>query len=348
MSRCIGVCLSLGALQASLMRQFGEPDTCMEACMLLDSASAYGRLEGALATMELLLAGCQGVRPAPYFPSCCSVMRRNGKVEAIVRVVLDEAVAADAAGEDDATDNEVTALLADLMTYLPRASGDEIAGLAADARAAALNRAKSPATVNPPVEDAAATRGAGFSAVDVNIKRYDSITFIVGGREFYALGWVLEQASARLKRLLAHTDDVKGAVPVPQVDGMPDGRMYELFTLAAEFAYTGYAAISPADALELWSVAACLEMDELQVHCENVVNGMLVPTYETLNGALDLACRYRSGNRLRDLCVIYILDHLMDMHESGRLARLLRHSRNKIEEGMIHVLEDRFLIAAKM
>ena len=302
-------------------------------------------------------------------------MRRNGKVEGVVNVVLDEAEARatalrDGSADADSVDNEVTVLLSELMGHLPAAARDESRQLAEDARGqVSINNARSPATTHPPAEDGASAvgtqRGAGFTPMDVNIKRYDSVTFLVGNREFYALGWVLEQASAKLRRLFKQADEARehaasgnhaggdggsgpSTVRVPSVEGLSDDRMYELFTLAVEYSYTGYAAIAPDNALDMWSVAACLEMWELQTRCEDVAASNLVCQPELLGDAIALACRYRYGNRLRDICVMHILDNLMDMHESGSLAGFMAGgSRQKLEEGMVHVLSDRFLIASR-
>lgn len=312
--------------------------------MLLDNASTYGRLEGALATLELLLAGATAspAGPAPFFPACCSVMRRNGKVEAAVSVVLDEAL-----GEEG--DNEVTILLGELMRHLPAPSRAEAEVLAAEAAAPArlMHPARSPATTNPPTGHGGTQRGAGFTSLDVNTQRYDSTTFLVGGREFYALGWVMEQASGLLGRLIRQAGDPKAPVAVPTVEGLGDDRAYELFSLAVEYSYTGYAAISPDEALDLWAVAASLEMEELQAHCEDLVASVLTVEREPLAASLALSNRYRSGNRLRDLCVSHILDNLTDFNESGLLKEVLAAGREKIEEGAVHVLSDRFLVASR-
>eukprot|EP00192_Tetraselmis_astigmatica_P007339 CAMPEP_0117677992 /NCGR_PEP_ID=MMETSP0804-20121206/17040_1 /TAXON_ID=1074897 /ORGANISM="Tetraselmis astigmatica, Strain CCMP880" /LENGTH=744 /DNA_ID=CAMNT_0005487311 /DNA_START=46 /DNA_END=2280 /DNA_ORIENTATION=- len=366
MARCVGVCLALAPLQACLLRQLSDPSALADICMLLDSASTYGRLESSLATLELLMAGSQGVRLAPFFPATASIMCRNGKVEAVVEVVLDEAAAAAAAPSDsqrDALDNEVTVLLAELIPSLPLPSKQEAASLAAPGsgpRPSSLfstgGLCRSPATIHPAGFSSSSARGAGFSSHDVNTKRYDSITFLVGGREFYALGWVLEQSSGRLRRLLKQQvagGDLKTPVAVPPIDGLTPDAAYQLFALAVEFAYTGYAAIDPADELSLWAMAASLEMEELQAHCEDTVAARFVSP-GVLEAALQAAFKYRSGNRLRDLCVTRILEDLMEMHSSGRLGAMIGGGdgdsdscRHKLQEGLVNVLSDRFLLAAR-
>lgn len=335
-ARCIGVCLALAPLHGALLRIFSDPLTGPSTAMLLDNSTTYGRLEGALAGVELLLAGLQAqetkgqsTRALPYFQRTASLLRRNGKLEALVSIMLDEALADD---KDEDADNEVSSLLSDLLAYLPEQHNDMSIPSQSGVSAAR----------SPPKQPG----GAGFSPADVNARRYDSITFLVGGREFYALGWVLEQASARLKRLLTHMDDCKAPLPVPAVEGLSKERMYEMFSLAVEFAYTGWLEVAPTAALDLWALAACLEMDELQSHCERVVMGELVPTAATLEPALELAYKYRTGNRLRDLCCLFILHNLGPMASDGRLAHLIRSNRPKLEEGLIRALGNLFSDAA--
>lgn len=81
------------------------------------------------------------------------------------------------------------------------------------------------------------------------------------GHEFLALAWVLEQSS----RAIAHTlrqipNPSAAAVVVPDIEGLPSERMYEMFALAVEFAYHGHVELADADVLDLWAVAASLQV----------------------------------------------------------------------------------------
>lgn len=333
-ARCVGVALTLEPMHAALLGALGGRGSGPAMGALLDNATTYGRLEGALAAVELLLAGLTSAAsaalpPPPSASPLARLLRRNGKLEALVTVCLDEAVAGGSGEGAAAADNEVTTLLADLLDSLP---------------------AEAPAGPELPVSSSSSggkSAGAGFSAADVNARRYDSVTFLVGGREFYALGWVLEQASARLARLLAHVDDARAApLGVPAVPGMPPGRQYEMFTLATEYAYTGWVDVAPSAALDLWALAACLEMDALQSHCEGVVMRQLVPTAATLEPALELGYKYRAGNRLRDACCGFVLANLRGMAADGRLAGLVTANRPKLQEGLIRALAARLAAAA--
>lgn len=49
------------------------------------------------------------------------------------------------------------------------------------------------------------------------------------GREFYALAWVLAQASKAIAQTLAQIPDTStAAVVIPDVPGLPSARMYEV------------------------------------------------------------------------------------------------------------------------
>ncbi len=76
-----------------------------------------------------------------------------------------------------------------------------------------------------------------------------------------ALGWVLEQASPAIARTLAAIPDASAAaVVIPDVEGVPPDRLYKLFGLAVEYANSGNLPINATDALDLWTIAAVLQV----------------------------------------------------------------------------------------
>lgn len=76
-----------------------------------------------------------------------------------------------------------------------------------------------------------------------------------------ALGWVLEQASPAIARTLAAIPDAStAAVVIPDVEGVPPDRLYRLFGLAVEFANSGNLPMEAKDALDLWTIAAVLQV----------------------------------------------------------------------------------------
>ena len=90
---------------------------------------------------------------------------------------------------------------------------------------------------------------------------------LTAGHEFLALAWVLEQSS----RAIAHTlrqipNPSAAAVVVPDIEGVPSERMYEMFALAVEFAYHGHVELADADVLDLWAVAASLQVAPRRDH----------------------------------------------------------------------------------
>ena len=87
------------------------------------------------------------------------------------------------------------------------------------------------------------------------------IISLSAGHEFVALGWVLEQASPAIARTLAAIPDASAAaVVIPDVDGVPPDRLYRLFGLAVEYANSDNLAMEAKEALDLWSVAAVLQV----------------------------------------------------------------------------------------
>lgn len=76
-----------------------------------------------------------------------------------------------------------------------------------------------------------------------------------------ALQWVLEQASPAIARTLAAIPDASAAaVAIPDADGIPPDKMIRLFSYAVEFANTGNLPMEDSDALNLWTLAAMLQV----------------------------------------------------------------------------------------
>ena len=72
-------------------------------------------------------------------------------------------------------------------------------------------------------EPAAKRSRPAFIRDQVNVRRYDSLTFLVGGREFHAVGFVLEAHSPLLASLLGTLGSLHEALPIPCVAGLgPD------------------------------------------------------------------------------------------------------------------------------
>ena len=71
----------------------------------------------------------------------------------------------------------------------------------------------------------------------------------------------MERASPAIARTLAAIPDAAtAAVVIPEVAGLAPDRLYKLFGLAVEFAGSGDLAMDTADALDLWAVAAVLQV----------------------------------------------------------------------------------------
>ena len=98
----------------------------------------------------------------------------------------------------------------------------------------------------------------------MNKKRYDTVTFLVGGLEFYALGWVLEQSCPGLHDVLSECDDVNLPLRIPHVPFMDNTELYECFALLVEFAYMGTADVQEWKCAGAWALAASLGFRSFQ------------------------------------------------------------------------------------
>lgn len=89
----------------------------------------------------------------------------------------------------------------------------------------------------------------------------------MGGREYYALSWLLEASSPVIANrimaaaLAAAPGTTFSSVHVPSVPGLDAGRQYALFGMAVEWLYTGGNVEPPQEALvDLWAMAAVLQV----------------------------------------------------------------------------------------
>jgi hypothetical protein len=112
------------------------------------------------------------------------------------------------------------------------------------------------------------------------------------GREFHALAWVVSRASRAIARTLAQiADPAAAAVVVPDVPGLGAERMREVFALALDCAYSGGLEVPAEDALDLWALAASLQMPGVQARCEAAA-----PAALAAEGGLERALLYARGH----------------------------------------------------
>lgn len=84
------------------------------------------------------------------------------------------------------------------------------------------------------------------------------------GHEIVALQWVLEQASPAIARTLAAIPDSSAAaVAIPDAEGIPPDKMIRLFGYAVKFANSGNLPMEDTEALNLWTLAAMLQVGSL-------------------------------------------------------------------------------------
>jgi len=118
------------------------------------------------------------------------------------------------------------------------------------------------------------------------------------GREFHALAWVVSRASRAIARTLAQiADPTAAAVVVPDVPGLGAERMREVFALALDCAYSGGLEVPAEDALDLWALAASLQMPGVQARCEAAAPAALAG-----EGSLDRALLYARGHAEAGAC----------------------------------------------
>jgi hypothetical protein len=149
--------------------------------------------------------------------------------------------------------------------------------------------------------------GATLSAADVNRRRYDSVTLLVGGTPLYVNGMLMESASPLLADLLsgvaAESLSASGALPVVSVPPPADvdpAAFHALCCAAVEHTYTsGIAAMSEPMLLPLWCVARHLQMEALQAYCAARLAPALHADPALLRAAAGVAMRHRSDALLQ-------------------------------------------------
>ncbi|GAB4817620.1 hypothetical protein N2152v2_004666 [Parachlorella kessleri] len=206
-----------------------------------------------------------------------------------------------------------TASLCRLLAAL--ANGQAASDMASEASGAPqrLKRGRDSPATHSTCKPAAKRSRSVFSRDQVNVRRYDTLTFLVGGHEFHAVGFVLEAHSPLLASLLGTLGSLHEALPIPCVAGLGPHRMHQLFGWAVEFCYTGgVEGLAPADALDLWTLAEFLQIDGLQRECEAALSsgasaGAPAPT---LGERYALGLAYPSGSRLRGAVAREVLQQL--------------------------------------
>eukprot|EP01025_Chloroclados_australasicus_P033363 TRINITY_DN34018_c0_g1_i1.p1 TRINITY_DN34018_c0_g1~~TRINITY_DN34018_c0_g1_i1.p1 ORF type:complete len:748 (+),score=42.29 TRINITY_DN34018_c0_g1_i1:104-2347(+) len=171
---------------------------------------------------------------------------------------------------------------------------------------------------------------ASIPREEVNLKRYDSATFVIGGKELYALGWVMEQHSLFIHKHLSTLKDIKGErIVIPGISGIPDSYLYDLFQLAVEFAYTGtIAQLKEEDVIPLWVLSRKLQMYKLQERCEEEVREEsilknrqnLFQIFQWVAEDLEISCGGR--NKILILCIDCIVYQFEELLRQGVVKKL--------------------------
>eukprot|EP01023_Acetabularia_acetabulum_P047024 TRINITY_DN4928_c0_g1_i1.p1 TRINITY_DN4928_c0_g1~~TRINITY_DN4928_c0_g1_i1.p1 ORF type:complete len:750 (+),score=80.61 TRINITY_DN4928_c0_g1_i1:110-2359(+) len=184
---------------------------------------------------------------------------------------------------------------------------------------------------------------------EVNLKRYDSATFVVGGRECYAMGWIMEQQSPFFYQKLNGLKNIKGErIIVPRIPGISEDKRSELFQLAVEFAYTNsLVQIEEQDILPLWAVSRELEIFKLQQYCEDLVTEELI--FNNNENLLQvLSWLFESSNnsngesaKIWSVCVDGIVNRFQEFRECGILKQLVEKYIEQLTVGMAGILRQR-------
>jgi hypothetical protein len=198
------------------------------------------------------------------------------------------------------------------------------AALSAAAAVSGLH-ARPPSPPSPLVPSASSSKrtctrdgGATLSAADVNRRRYDSVTLLVGGAPLYVNGMLMESASPLLADLLsgvaAESMSASGTLPVvtvpPPADVAPTA-FHALCCAAVEHTYTsGIAAMSEPMLLPLWCVARHLQMEALQAYCEHRLAPALHADPALLRAAAGVAMRHRSDALLQRVAAALLAEPL--------------------------------------
>ncbi|KAK9917444.1 hypothetical protein WJX75_004438 [Coccomyxa subellipsoidea] len=358
LGRCLGASLCLTPIASDLLiRATGDAGV-----MALQNLPADAVAEAAIAAALLL----------EHTPLGASLLLRPGALTALLDTVLDEN---SASLPEHAHRAEATEALAGAAQWLlksdapnsrrttgsdsgeaaatgPEAKGgtDSVPASAAPAKAngpSANGHADAAAGVSPKSQqDARATESDGIATPSGN---FETMTFHVGGKEFYALAWVLAQSSRAIAQTLAQIPDTSAAaVVIPDVPGLTSARMYEVFSLAAECAYTGNHDVALEDCLDLWALAASLQMPDIQRRCERLAPAILNEE-GSLERALSLTRGHRdSGAGLREVVAQHVLTNLMSLRERGTLGRLAQQHRRELTNALNVTLRRRLHAARPM
>ena len=157
-----------------------------------------------------------------------------------------------------------------------------------------------------------------FPREDINIPRYDTLKFIVGGKTFHAVGFVLEAHSPFLRGLLGTVQGVNEDIVVPSVGNLSDDEMQQLFLKTVEWCYTGELVNcsdrgeDPAEILRLWTFAEFLQIDGLQRYCETLLESHVDGNPVVMKQCLAIADDYPSGRCLRRLIAKCMLQLIVD------------------------------------
>ncbi|KAK9841727.1 hypothetical protein WJX74_010945 [Apatococcus lobatus] len=358
LARCVGRCLTLPAVAPTLISKATSPT----GIALMENLPNDSACEVGMAAACLL----------PHNDACASVLAHLPRLQALIQAVLNEALA----NPPGRLGGEATKALAHALYCLPdnvspeadevsafgstRPSSGESSGVpsrddgtstAATAGSDKPNGA-TPAHAAAPIMEGGPMPTTASTQSSQSIPNgdagpgpgsYQTVTFHVGGHEFLALAWVLEQSS----RAIAHTlrqipNPSAAAVVVPDIEGLPSERMYEMFALAVEFAYHGHVELADADVLDLWAVAASLQMPAIQALCEDRAAGLLKTQPTRLQDALHFSSIMRSsGLRLRAKCVQHVLDNFEQLVASGVLRSLAKAHRDALAAGLVNQVGER-------
>jgi len=303
LSSCVGACLSMQPVRAALLQAASNP----LGFMVLRNLPVRHVTEVAIAAAQLL----------PDLPSAATLLEQGDSVPSLVAAFLEE----HAADIDTMAGLEATTGVTNLLRAFPMEAGSP-----EDHR---LVSPQSPQTPN------------GNSASDSS---FGSITFHVAGHEFVALGWLLEKASPAIARTLrAIPDASSAAVVIPEVPGIPSDHLYRLFGVAVEFASSGSLVLDAREALDLWAIAAVLQMERLQAQCERLAAESLLDTATYMQQALELVQQYpNASENMCRLCCRHLAASLLvggnSSHPSEQIRALVDSCRDALQIGFEDVL----------
>ncbi|KAF8060528.1 hypothetical protein HT031_004705 [Scenedesmus sp. PABB004] len=322
------------------------------ACRLLLQHSRLDELLSAFAD-ELLLADAPGDAPPP--PVCAAVlelvghlMSRDLQLAAVALERGDSVDGASASGSASSSASSSAGSALDAALAAPDASGvysSVLAGLVPDVALPAPRRGgeAGPAQLTlPPLPAGAAPPAAGRARV----------VFDFGGGLRQAVDRDtfkrLRGASSLLGSML-RADAGRGGAPVtvlstPHFTG--EANAWVLACLVRWLHTGGLAGFAPAQAAKLWVAADFLQVDGLQVACEDVLIAAAAADDAQLDVALELASRHRaSAARLARLAAQAALRRLSDAGAPGlgRLRALLAAHRPVLLAGVFGELRDRLV-----